>query len=60
MEVSVRRTSNRSQQRLFRKVSIADLEVLGVALQLRLTQENAQKAAFSVNDVRQIKIDGAE
>jgi hypothetical protein len=35
MEAGLRRTSNHSQQRLFRG------EVLGVALQLRLTQENA-------------------
>ena len=38
MHNSVRRTSNHSQQGLYRKASIADLEVLGVALQLRLTR----------------------
>ncbi len=43
---SVRSTSSHLQKRLFRKVNIADLEVLGVALQLRFTQENAQNTGI--------------
>ena len=43
---SARSTSNHSQQRLHRKVSKADLEVLEVALQLHLTQENSQNTGI--------------